>query len=268
MEFLKKHYEKLLLGAVLLGLAGAVAFLFFKIASERAHLDEMVNGVTSPHPTPLPPLDLSRYEAVLQRLTTPEILELSVPNKLFNPLPWQKLPDGRLVKSDAENVGPKAVTVTKLNKLYLELTLDNMVVEDAAPKFYIGIKREGANNPKDRGKTSRYCKVGEKNDLFAVKEIHGPPDNPTNVVVVLNDTGEEAVLNTDKSNPYRRVDGYTADLKYGPENKTFANRRANTPPELKFNGESYDIVAINKKEVVLKAKSNQKKWTIPYNGPD
>jgi hypothetical protein len=217
----------------------------------------------------LPELDLSGYEGVLARLGTTAVLDLSTPNKLFNPMPWQKLPDGRLVKTDSNNVGPKAVTVTKLTKLYLELTLDNMVVEDGVPKFYIGLKREGAVNLRDRQKTSRYCKVGEKNDLFLVKEVHGPADSPTNVVVVLNETGEEAVLNTDKSNPYRRVDGYTADLRYGPENRVLAtNRRANTPPAINFNGDSYDIVAINKSEVILRAKSNQKKWTIPYNGPD
>jgi hypothetical protein len=87
-------------------------------------------------------------------------------------------------------------------------------------------------------------------------------------VLVLNDTSEEVILDTDKTNPFRRVDGYTADLRYAPENRTWTNHRANTPPPLTFNGESYDVVAINKSEVVLKAKSNQKKWSIPYNGPD
>ncbi len=214
-------------------------------------------------------LDLGAYQAVLQRLTASVHLDLSAPHKLFNPMPWQKLPNGRLVKMDANSVGPRAVIITKLNKLNFELTLDSVLVEDSVPKFLIGIKREAAPNLKDRAKTTRYCKVGEKNDLFFVKGIGGPPDNPTNVVLVLNDTGEEAVLSTDKSTPFRRVNGYTADLKYGPENRILGiNRRANTPPPLTFNGESYDIVAIKKNEVTLQAKSNQKKWSIPYNGPD
>jgi hypothetical protein len=188
-------------------------------------------------------------------------------------MPWQKTTDGRLVKIDANSVGPKAVVVTKLNKLYLELTLDSVSVEDSVPQFLIGVKREASPIPKDRAKTTRFCKVGDKNDLFLVKEIRGPQSSPTNVVVVLNDTGEEAVLTTDRSNPFRRVDGYTADLKYGPENRTWINHRANiprpgTPPALSFSGEGYDIVAVNKNEVILKARSNAKKWSIPYNGPD
>ena len=43
MDFLKKHYEKVLLGVVLLGLAVAVAFLPFKIASEKQKLEDMRN---------------------------------------------------------------------------------------------------------------------------------------------------------------------------------------------------------------------------------
>jgi hypothetical protein len=269
MDFLKKHYEKVLLGAVLLGLAGAVGFLFFKIASEKEELQRKETELTRPSVKPLPELDLGAYEAMLQRLSTPAVLDLSAPHKLFNPMPWRKMPDGRLVKLDPNSVGPKALVVTKLTKLYLELTLDNVSVEDSVPKFQIGIKRDAAPKPADRRKTTRYCKVGDpKNDLFLVKEFGGPADSPTNVLLVLNDTGEEALLNTDKTNPFRRVDGYTADLKYAPENLTWANRRTNSTPAIIFNGETYDIVGINKSEVTLKAKSNQKKWAVPYNSPD
>ncbi|MGA2865979.1 MAG: hypothetical protein ABSF95_16015 [Verrucomicrobiota bacterium] len=271
MDFLKKHYEKVLLGAVLLGLAVAVGFLFFKIASEKAELARKEAELRSPKVNPLPPLNLSPYAAVLQRLGTPAILDLSAPHKLFNPMPWQKTPDGRLIRVDANSIGPRAVVVTKINELHLELALDNVSVEDSAPKFVIGVKREAAPNPKDRRKTERYCKVGDKNDVFMLKQFRGPPDNPTNVVVVLNDTHEEAVITngSNKLKPgFQRIDGYTADLKYPPENKTWLNRRANMPPPLAFNAEEYDIVSISNIEVVLRAKSNQKKWSIAYHSPD
>jgi hypothetical protein len=52
------------------------------------------------------------------------------------------------------------------------------------------------------------------------------------------------------------------DLKYAPENKSWINRRVGA--SLSFNGEDYNIVAITENEVVLSAKSNQKKWTIKY----
>ena len=53
------------------------------------------------------------------------------------------------------------------------------------------------------------------------------------------------------------------DLKYAPENKTWTSRRVGDP--LFFNGEDYNIVAITENEVVLSAKSNQKKWTVKYS---
>jgi len=52
-------------------------------------------------------------------------------------------------------------------------------------------------------------------------------------------------------------------LKYAPESKIWAGRRVGAP--LAFNGEDYNIVAITENEVVLSAKSNQKKWTIKYS---
>jgi hypothetical protein len=52
-------------------------------------------------------------------------------------------------------------------------------------------------------------------------------------------------------------------LKYAPETKTWTNRRVGA--SLSLNGEDYNIVAITENEVVLSAKSNQKKWTIKYS---
>jgi hypothetical protein len=48
MDFLKKNYEKILLGVVLLGLAVAVGFLPFKIASEKQKLKDMSDSVLNP----------------------------------------------------------------------------------------------------------------------------------------------------------------------------------------------------------------------------
>jgi hypothetical protein len=68
-------------------------------------------------------------------------------------------------------------------------------------------------------------------------------------------------LSRDK--PFRRVDGYMADLKYDPESKKWLNQRVGS--SLKFGDDEYNIVAINQNEVVLSAKSNQKKTTLTYN---
>jgi hypothetical protein len=60
MDFLKKHYEKILLGVVLLGLAVAVGFLPFKIASEKENLERMNSNLSHPKVPPLSALDLTQ----------------------------------------------------------------------------------------------------------------------------------------------------------------------------------------------------------------
>jgi len=59
MDFLKKHYEKLILGVVLIGLAVAVAVLPFFISSEKDKLNQMKANVLHPKVKPLTNLDLT-----------------------------------------------------------------------------------------------------------------------------------------------------------------------------------------------------------------
>jgi hypothetical protein len=165
---------------------------------------------------------------------------------------------------DSTNIGPNAVTITKMQPLWLKLTLDNVLVSDAGNRCVIGIEKEAAANLRDRNKTQKYCSPGTKTDTFTLRDVKIAPDNPTNVVGVvleLNDTGQRVTVTKDQL--FRRVDGYTVDLKYAPENKTWTNRRVGNA--LSFNNEEYNIVAITENEVVLSAKSNQKKWTIKYS---
>ena len=261
MEFLKKHYEKMLLGAVLLGLAGAVVFLYFRVESEKAEDKGNSDKVTHPKITVLAEMDASGVQNVLKRATTPVSMDLAAPHKVFNPVPWQRNGE-HLERFSSTNFGPLAVVVTKLNPLNLELTLDSISVEDNAAKFFVSVKKEAAVNVSERSKRQTVCRVGEKNATFAVKAVEGPAESPTNVVVELNDSGETAVLSKEK--PFQRVDGYTVDLRYPPD-KAWSNRRVGASIQLGFNNEEYTIVAINPTELTLKAKSNDKKWSIPVN---
>jgi hypothetical protein len=93
-----------------------------------------------------------------------------------------------------------------------------------------------------------------------LRQVNGPPDNPTGLVLELTDGGDAVVISRDK--PFQRVDGYAVDLKYDLEKKTWSNQRVGSE-QLRFGNENYIIVAITKTEVVVLAKSNQKKTPIP-----
>jgi hypothetical protein len=263
MDFLKKHYEKVLLGVVLIGLAVAVAVLPFFISSEKAKLNDMKSAVLHPKVKPLTNLDLTMPEQALKRLASPAVIDFGPPNRLFNPMPWQKAADGHLILRDS--VGPNRIVVTNITPLYLVLTLDSVTPSDAGSKYVIGIEKQAAPTPGQRNKRQSLCSLNPptKNETFTMLEVKGKPDDPSQIVVQLNDTGEKAIITRDQ--PFRRIDGYTADLHYDLEKKVWTHRRVKEGPPLSFNGEEYNIVAINQNEVVLSAKLNGKKWPIKAN---
>src|SRR5262249_1204168 len=109
MDFLKKHYEKLILGIVLLGLVVAAGFIPFKVASERKELEEKRSSLIQRVVKPLTNLDLTVSQTSLKRAAEPAAVNFSAPHRLFNALPWQKTVSGQLIKYDDSHIGPKAV---------------------------------------------------------------------------------------------------------------------------------------------------------------
>jgi hypothetical protein len=98
-----------------------------------------------------------------------------------------------------------------------------------------------------------------------LREVKGPPDNPSELILDLSDGGERISVVTNQ--PYRRVDGYTADLKYPPEKRVWPGQRKDA--KLLCAGDEFTITAINlvatnQFEVVLSARSTGKKSTIKF----
>src|SRR5512141_1987982 len=121
MQFIKKHYEKVLLSIVLLGLAAAAAALPWQVSRERDRLEEIRGNLTvKVKAKPFKPLDewLTTNKATLARLESPLNLELSGPHNLLNPVPWKKMPDGRMVpiRTGAE-LGAGAVKIEQIRPL-------------------------------------------------------------------------------------------------------------------------------------------------------
>lgn len=262
MDFLKKHYEKILLGVVLLGLVGAMMFLPFLILHDRNILDDNRKRIIYHSVQPLAPVDLTVDSNALQRLQLPYQLNFESTNKLFNPVEWQKAVDGSLIKIESGNeIGPQAARVVKIAPLYFILTLDSVETNEFGVRYIIGVERQSASASWQRTKRQHYASAGEKNEAFTIIAVQGPLADPTRLILQLTDSGETATLSRNKL--FRRVDSYMADLKYGPEGKNWQDQRVGD--DLKFAGDDYIIVAINQNEVVLSAKSNQKKTTLTYD---
>ncbi len=258
MPFLKKHYEKILLGIVLAGLIGVLVFMLFYIAADNEAMEATRNGLINPPAKPLPELDLSTNAAIMKRVASPMLLDFESGNKIFNPDDWQKTADGQMVRK--ANLGPQLAVVTNLTPLYLVLTLESVSINELGARYVIGVERQAAPSAARRRKQQRYVSLGDKNDTFELARVDGPPDNPDDLVLKLADTGESAKVT--RTQPFRRVDAYMADVRYDPEKKVFHGCRLNS--KLTIGGTDYVVVDIGPNGLVLEDQSNQKKTALPF----
>jgi hypothetical protein len=266
MEFIKRNYEKIILGLVLLGLVGALAFMPVMIYYDQQKMREISEVVTHPKALPLPDLDLSRQQAVLGRLQSPYDLDFSTTNKLFNPVQWLKNSDGTLKKiTTGHEIGPGAAVVTKITPLYYTITLDSVATNalGAPPRYTFSVEHQAAALLAQRHPQHQYASLGEKVRDFSLPKdqvVKGPPDNPDQLLLKLNDTGAAVPVSIGK--PFQRVDGYTADVRYDPDKLNATGLRVGA--DLKFAEDDYNVIAIDQNGVILLAQSNQKKYTLPY----
>lgn len=248
MEFLKKHYEKILLSVVLLCLAGTAAWFPAKMKKEKEDAQNYI--VTLPTPKELTPIDLATNQTTLVRLQNPPTVVLDGEHNLFNPVTWKVKSDGSYLKIVREGID--ALTITKVTPLFMELSYERFT----ASGYWVGIRRASLKKP------STYAKLNEKKELFTIKEVRGETNDPTELILALPDM--EQPVSISKETPYKRVEGYAVDLRYDPDNLTFSNKKINEV--ITFGGESYKIIAITENEVRVSAISTDKRTTIVAKG--
>jgi len=262
MDFIKKNYEKIILSVVLLGLVVVVGFLPVLISNDQEQTNNFKYQLTHPKPQPLPPLDLSNQDLALVRIKNAAPMDLSTTNRLFNPVTWEKDKNGNLIKIVTGNeVGGGATIVTKIVPLDFQISLESVITDEPPTDRYVFVvQNEAAQMPWQRRAQHYYDSPGDKNEVFQLNKVLGPPANPTELDLTLVDSGQPIVVTP--GHPYQRVEGYMADLKYPPENITANNQRVGD--QLNFAGDQYNIIAIDRHDVILLAQSNQKKYVLPY----
>jgi hypothetical protein len=257
MQFLKKHYEKIVLSVVLLGLAVAAAALPYLVSQVQDQIENTVSSVKRSKPKPWPSLDLSTNEMAVSRLEGPIDVQLVGAHNLFNPVRWMKSSDGRVRKiTTGREIGAGAVEVMKITPLELTVTFDGVSGSGDRIQYTVGIVRDTEAAAR---KTSGSAAVGVRNAMFRIEKVIGSPESPDALLVMVKDDKELITVSKDK--PYKRVIGYVADLIYPPEKQTFLRRKVTSSLSLQGD-ESYKIVAITEHEVVLSSESTGKRSTI------
>jgi hypothetical protein len=260
MNFLKKHYEKVLLGLMLAGLIGVLVFMLFYIASDTQDMNNKRNSLIHPPVHALTNLDASVLDGAMLRTKSPFSLDLETTNKLLNPMEWQKNVDGTIILA-AKRTGVQVAVVTNITPLYLTISLESVTTNELGAGYFISVERQAAPLARNRHSVRRYVSMADKaNESFQLQQVKGPPDNPEALVLKLPDMDEPITISTGK--PYRRVDGYAADFRYDPERRAFHGRRVGD--KVAFGGVDYSVVEVNQNELILQDQSNQKKTSLPF----
>jgi hypothetical protein len=253
MQFLKKHYEKIILCVVLLGLAAAAIWMGEKISALKEEVAQPVSE--APHNSkPLAPLDLTADRLALAQVTNPPTVMLSGAHNLFNPVTWKRKSNGELLK--ILSTGPDALAIVNISPLYTVIAYDRC----SAPGIYVFTIQTNSGR-----KMTEHPKIDERtrSGLYIVRGTKGALDDPTQLRLEIPETQETNVWIT-KSSPYKRVDGYTVDMKYDPETRTLSRERVNEI--ITLDNEQYKIVEITNNAVRVQAIKNTKVTTIPWNG--
>lgn len=252
MEFLKKHYEKIILSVVLLGLALAAGALPFALKQEKDKLDAIETRFAPP--IEVKPGNLKRHEEAMVRYRNITNLAFSGAHNLFNPVIWRRRPDGTLIKVQTGNeAGAGAMVLTKINPLLLTLSIDKISTNTSS--FSLLVVHENPKMQINRRKQNRYfIRTNDtKFEGFYVRNIAGSTENPF-LTIELPD-GDKVTVTTNR--PYKKIEGYSADL--SSEQEKFTDKKIDD--RIVVDGETNIVVNISSNEVVL---SNLgKKTTVP-----
>lgn len=261
MEFLKKHYEKVLLSVVLVGLTVAAAWLPIMVSSVRQALQDATSGYVNPKVKPLPALDLTTNEMALKRLIQPPKFASAAAtgHSVFNPLKWRKKADGTPVPD--LDTGLNALSVTNIVPLYLIVEYKGTRDSGDNLRYNFVVTRQAATNTAGQHPVQRTTALGAKNDVFILKDIKGPKEDPSEFILELNDF--KTTVSVSKEQPVRYLAGYSADFYYEIEKRSYLKQRVGQ--KLNLAGSAYNIVAIQQGDVTLEDSKTKKRTTVRWN---
>jgi hypothetical protein len=257
-----RHYEKVLLVLVLIGLVASVGLLIKTRQDEEEKIRDYDQKVLKGKTKELPAVDLGVLTGALEAAKNPPALNFGLPHNLFNPVKWQKRPDGSVlpIRTGTE-IGGAALKIAAIAPLNTMVTLD----KSTGTGLQMSALQEAHTNRQFWVKWQSFVKSNEvdRTKLFTLREMRGTLEKPEAVIEV----GAERVTVTPEK-PFTRVDGYKVDLTYPPDprlDKMLKGKRVGDV--LSLGNEDYIIVAIKPNEIVVSARSNNRLTTIRNNAP-
>lgn len=253
MDFLKKHYEKLTLGLVLLAVAGVAISLMLSVNQVQQDLNTALAQAAGAKQKALQSINLSTNQSELDAVVkhAPVVLG-AADHYTFNPVTWARAANGRIEPTRGRaDMGAAGLSYVEAHDLYLEIGFSAIQGTPEAPRYQFSIRRDYEKNPKLRAAIVESVPVGSesKDQIFKLLEVRGPKEDPTDFVCELVSTREQFTIS--KTKTFKKTQGYSADLRYEANRQNFTQKRVGDSVNL--SGAVYKIVAIEKDELVVSA---------------
>jgi hypothetical protein len=260
-ELCKAHYEKLILILALIILGVAVGYLYLESQKEKEKIGEFFSDVGRRSNKPVPPANLTNYQTILAVAQTPPKLDFTQPHNLFNPVKWKKLGD-TIIKEVTGMEGLDKLDILDIRPLNFVIALDRV----AGPGYWINVTNEVA--PPNQRRIAQFATINPVNTntkVFVLREVKGPPEEPSELVLELKETGERITIAKDK--PYVRAEAFETDLRFRLENKNFPRQRVGAT--LRLGGDEFKIIGISTNEINFLApnekRHNKRRDAVPVN---
>ncbi|MFN0069618.1 MAG: hypothetical protein ACKVYV_18530 [Limisphaerales bacterium] len=261
-DILQQHYEKIVLGVVLIALLGAALYLPIRVSQNRQAIEEARDKTERVPRQQSQPVDTSRSEGLLKRSARPPVLDLGLggEHRLFNPDLWKRTPNGDLLRiRTGEEEGPAGLALVETRPLYFRVAFEGVQASGDNVRYQFGVTDETAGGGRPR-KTPRFLVVGQqvREVPFLLQKVNGDPRDPASVEIRLRESNEVVTITRDQ--PFARIAGHEADLRHDALGKSFKDVRARQ--NLTLGSEPYNVVAITKDALTLQSSKTQKRWTI------
>jgi hypothetical protein len=275
MEQLKKisgvarqHYEKIVLVLVLVLMGGAALLIYGQSQEERQRIKASVLSIDQIKVKPVKPVDLTRVEQAIQAAAAPPAVVMSGNHNLFNPVRWV-YQGGQYIKvQTGSEIGPDRMVVEKIRPLSLIVAFERAVTSGSGDQILVTGYHTVVTNDMAVGAKRRIPQFVGLNDtnkqVFVITAVKGPATNPTEMTLRLKDFNNETASFA-PGKPYVRVIGYEADLKYQVNGTVVPKVRVGST--FPIEGDTYKIVDITEKSVVMSDQSNGKRYTIAAPTP-
>lgn len=274
MEFLKSHYEKLILGVTLLLMATGAVLLVLEVGTVQEELQKFKDMSLGNDGKPPQPEDLTGLIKALTQVTNPPKVEFTRVHKVFNPDAWYVNTNGDLIAGT--NVGVERLIVQSITPQHLKVEFDQLgSTNPGRESVRLKVTREFMKAPTEQGKRTLTLSLNSTNvsntldplnkaqspQLFA-REIGGPPENPE-VTLELVEPGKDPLkFKISKAQGFVHVVEHIAFIVY-PVESNYVWRAARRGQPLSFAGDTNIVVDITGTNVVVRAISNDKHTTIP-----